>query len=274
MYNYNHLFYFYMTAKRGGVTAAANHLRVSQPSLSSQLKILEESLDVNLFNKVGRRNELSESGISLYEICSKMFETSNQIKKLVSKKKPSEVNHLQIGISEEIDKSFVVEVVSLFLKQQNQKNLPQITMVSGTREHLTDRLRYKELDLIISEIAVIDPELNKIAYAEIPIVLTCSSKIDTSMLENKETHSNSIEDVQIIANYKNTQWVMPSSRLKLKNEIDKFFEDNNITSQVSLVTDSASSIIRAVKDEIGFAFLPLQYISQELQEKSIKIIGP
>jgi LysR family transcriptional activator of nhaA len=58
MYNFNHLHYFYVTAKFGGVTAAAKHLRISQPSLSSQMKTLERSLDVRLFQRVGRNNQL------------------------------------------------------------------------------------------------------------------------------------------------------------------------------------------------------------------------
>lgn len=57
MYNYNHLYYFYSTVKFGGVTLAAKHLCISQPSLSSQLKVLEESLQIKLFNKVGRNNK-------------------------------------------------------------------------------------------------------------------------------------------------------------------------------------------------------------------------
>ena len=38
MYNYNHLYYFYVTAKAGGVNAAAQHLRISQPSLKQSAK--------------------------------------------------------------------------------------------------------------------------------------------------------------------------------------------------------------------------------------------
>jgi LysR family transcriptional activator of nhaA len=270
MYNYNHLFYFYVTAKSGGVTNAAKHLRLSQPSLSSQLKILEQSLDMKLFNKVGRKNELTESGETIYGFCRKMFEFADQMNEMVAKRMPAVSRRLQIGISEEVDRSFVVEVVSLFLKQQGLKRLPQITLISGTREQLSERLRFKELDLLVSELAVIDPELNKIAYAEIPVVLTCSSKADLSYIENIDGN----EVIRTIARNKNTQWVMPSNKLKLKSEIDNYLESNEITTEVALVTDSTSSLVRAVKDEIGFAFLPLKYITQELRENSIQVVGP
>jgi LysR family transcriptional activator of nhaA len=89
MYNYNHLHYFYVTAKSGGVNAAAKHLRISQPSLSSQLKVLERSLDVRLFQKVGRNNQLTPAGLVIYGFCRRMFELSEEMCELISKKVPS-----------------------------------------------------------------------------------------------------------------------------------------------------------------------------------------
>ncbi len=79
MYNFNHLYYFYIVAKSGGVTNAAKHLRVSQPSLSSQLKVLESSLDLKLFQKVGRSNQLTQAGSAVYGFCRQMFEISEQM---------------------------------------------------------------------------------------------------------------------------------------------------------------------------------------------------
>lgn len=275
MYNYNHLFYFYVTAKSGGVTNAAKHLRLSQPSLSSQLKILEQSLDMKLFNKVGRKNELTESGETIYGLCRKMFEFADEMNNLVTKRMPSTKKRLLIGISEEVNRSFVVEVVSSFLKQYGQKPKPQITLISGNLEQLTDRLRFKELDLLVSDLAMLDTELNKIAYAEIPVVLACSSNVDTSSFMNTtDANESETEVFQSIARNKNTQWVMPSNKLKLKSDIDSFFESNDIKSHVALETDSTSSLIRAVKDDIGFCFLPLLYISEELREKTIQVLGP
>lgn len=272
MYNYNHLFYFYITAKSGGVTNAAKHLRLSQPSLSSQLKILEHSLDIKLFNKVGRRNELTESGEKIYEFCQKMFELSDQMNEIVTKRMPSLKKKLQIGISDEVDRAFVVEFVSHFLKQCGNKKKPQITLVTGNREQLTEHLRFKEIDLLVSDLAMMDTELNKIAYAEIPVVLTCSSKIELPEISTKLDQQNQL--IPQIINDKNISWIMPSNKLKLRSEIDSFLEGNDLVSQIALVTDSTSSLVRAVKDELGYAFIPLQYITEELRENTIQIIGP
>src|SRR3954464_12449088 len=117
MYNYNHLYYFYITAKSGGVNVAAQHLRISQPSLSSQLKVLERSLDLRLFQKVGRNNQLTPAGSVVFGFCRRMFELSEEMGDLILKKVPSASRRIHIGVSDEVDRPFVVEVVSLFLKK-------------------------------------------------------------------------------------------------------------------------------------------------------------
>jgi DNA-binding transcriptional LysR family regulator len=53
--NYNHLYYFYVTARAGSVTEGAAILRVAQPSLSGQIKALESTVNRSLFRRVGRK---------------------------------------------------------------------------------------------------------------------------------------------------------------------------------------------------------------------------
>ncbi len=79
VYNYNHLFYFYVTAKLEGVTAAAKHLNTSQSSLSTQINTLEEVLDRELFRKVGRRMELTNSGKEVFNYCRRAFDIFDEL---------------------------------------------------------------------------------------------------------------------------------------------------------------------------------------------------
>ena len=61
-FNYHHLFHFYAFAKTGAVTEAAEELGVSQPTVSKQLRQLERDLGFQLFQRIGRRLELTETG--------------------------------------------------------------------------------------------------------------------------------------------------------------------------------------------------------------------
>ena len=55
--NYHHLLYFWTVAKEGGLRQAAEKLHVSQPSISTQIRRLEETLGVKLFSRQGIRSK-------------------------------------------------------------------------------------------------------------------------------------------------------------------------------------------------------------------------
>jgi DNA-binding transcriptional LysR family regulator len=60
--NYNHLLYFWTVAREGSIAKAAETLFVTPQTISGQLKLLEESIGKPLFNRIGRRLALTESG--------------------------------------------------------------------------------------------------------------------------------------------------------------------------------------------------------------------
>ena len=270
MYNYNHLYYFYVTAKAGGVTSASTHLRISQPSLSSQLKVLEQSLDLKLFQKAGRTIELTTSGAEVFGFCRQMFEYSEKMNEQISKRVPSSTRKIFIGVAEHIDRSFVAEVVSLFLKKYDVEKRPKVTVISATPAQLQEKLRFKEFDAVVSDTGVIDSNFFDLEKAEVPVVLTCSSNWKGG--ENNNLSSSDIFDG--IVESGESQWIMPSPKFKFRAEIDKFFDTKKVKKKIAFESDVIGSLVHAVNDEIGLAFFPLLYVNQFIREKTIRMIGP
>jgi LysR family transcriptional activator of nhaA len=60
--NYNHLYYFWTVVREGGVGRAAEALHLTPQTISSQLKVLENSLGVRLFARSGRELVLTDAG--------------------------------------------------------------------------------------------------------------------------------------------------------------------------------------------------------------------
>lgn len=268
MYNYNHLYYFYVTAKAGGVTSASSHLRISQPSLSSQLKVLEQSLDLKLFQKAGRTIELTSSGHEVFGFCRQMFEFSEKMNELISKRVPSSTRKICIGVSEHVDRSFVAEVVSSFLKKYDVDKRPKVTVISATQHQLNEKLKFKEFDAVVTDMGMIDPNFHDLEKAEVPVVLTCSSKFKAP---NDSDSSGLLGE---IAGSHEAQWIVPSTKIRFRGEIDKFFEANNIKKKIAFESDVIGSLVHAVTDEIGMAFFPILYVNQFLKDKSLQRIGP
>ena len=271
MYNFNHLYYFYIAAKSGGVSAAAKHLRVSQPSLSSQLKILEGRLNMRLFIKVGRNNQLTPEGEAIYGFCRQMFEISEEMSESITKRVPTAARKIHIGVSDEVDRPFVVEVVSLFLKKHGLAQRPKVTVVSGKHEQLAERLRFRELDAVVTQLAMIDPELENLEKAEVPVALTCSARWK---LKSKRAHLKAADAIREIVGGEDAQWLLPSASFKLRAEINQFFELHQLKGRIVLESDVIASLVRSVADEIGLAFLPLIYVAPEIRNRSVRVIGP
>ena len=71
--NYHHLRHLWVVAKEGGLKKAAEKLHVSQPSISEQIKELEEALGEPLFRRSGRSNVLIDGGQIVLRYAEEIF---------------------------------------------------------------------------------------------------------------------------------------------------------------------------------------------------------
>ena len=271
MYNYNHLYYFYMTVKSDSVTEAAKHLRISQPSLSGQLKVLEGFLQVKLFIKVGRKNKLTQEGSIIYGFCRQMFEFSEEMEESLLRRSELAPRRIHVGVSNEIANSFVVEVVSQFIRKFESKIRPKVVMTSGSHEKLVEQLRFREIDAMVTQLATISPELENTQYVEVPVNLVAT--VCKKTMRNRR--SSNIEGIlKTLDSGKKSEWVMPAVGFKLRAETDRYFETKSLKGKFVFESDVIESLTRSVVDKVGIALLPLIYVPQELKNHSVYCFGP
>ena len=77
--NYHHLLYFWTVAKAGSITAACSQLHLAQPTISAQLRNLENALGRKLFTRAGRHLVLTEAGRLVYRYADEIFSLGREL---------------------------------------------------------------------------------------------------------------------------------------------------------------------------------------------------
>ena len=146
--NYHHLFYFYTVAKEGSVSRAAEKLRVSQPSISAQIKTFEETSGQQLFVKKGRGLIMSDFGKLLFADAEKIFFLGSEVIRKMKEGVAQGGSFLSIGVIDSIPKVLVSNVVSNFLKHSPNN---RAYCREGPIEYLLSLLVEGKLDLILAD---------------------------------------------------------------------------------------------------------------------------
>ncbi len=102
--NYHHLFYFWTVAREGSVTRASQQLRISQPSVSSQLAQLEAALGQKLFERKGRRLSLTPAGHTAQRYAEQIFTLGRDMQDALGEAGAGAPRRLVIGVSQVIPK--------------------------------------------------------------------------------------------------------------------------------------------------------------------------
>ena len=77
--NYHHLLYFWTVVREGTIARAGEKLHLGQPAISTQLRRLEVSLGQKLFQKSGRKLELTEQGRMVYRYADEIFTLGREL---------------------------------------------------------------------------------------------------------------------------------------------------------------------------------------------------
>jgi len=92
-----HLRSFFAVAHHGGFTAGARALHVSQPTVTAQVRALEETYGIELFVRSGRRVALTAAGEALYAIAERIFEQEEEALALLHNTGELRAGRLRVG---------------------------------------------------------------------------------------------------------------------------------------------------------------------------------
>lgn len=146
--NYHHLLYFWTVAREGSIKAAAQALRLSQPSISSQVRLLEDSLGEQLFDRSGRGLELTEMGKVAFRYADQIFSLGAEMTDVLSGRRGQSDAKLLVGVSDLVPK---LVLHGLLAPAMHMSPAPQIVCREDKTERLLGELSSHDLDLVLAE---------------------------------------------------------------------------------------------------------------------------
>src|SRR5918996_3883065 len=109
--NYHHLLYFWVVAREGSIAAATKKLNLTQPTISAQLRLLEESLGEKLFVKSGRTLALTEAGTIALRYADEIFALGREMRDTLRDRPTGKPHHATIGIADVVPKLIAYRVL-------------------------------------------------------------------------------------------------------------------------------------------------------------------
>jgi LysR family transcriptional activator of nhaA len=140
--------YFWTVAKEGSLAGAAAKLHVSQPSISEQIRELEEAFGDKLFRREGRNNKLTEAGQVAFGYADEIFALGSELMNAVKQRPGAKTLRLYVGVVDSFPKLVTNEILSPVFA------LPQTVHVicrEGKMEDLLAQLAAHRLDIVLSD---------------------------------------------------------------------------------------------------------------------------
>ena len=244
-------------AQEGSFKRAADSLYVSQPAVSLQVQNLERQLDVPIFDRGGRRAQLTEAGHLLLSYGEKILSLCQETCRAIEDLQNLQGGTLIVGASQTTGTYLLPKMIGLF-RQKYPDVAVQLHVHSTRRTAWSVANGQIDLAIIGGEIpAELGESLKTIPYAEDELALILPTSHPFAKLETIQK-----EDL-----YK-LQFIALDSQSTIRKVIDQVLARCNIDTRrfkLEMELNSIEAIKNAVQSGLGAAFVSTSAIAKELQ---------
>jgi LysR family transcriptional regulator, low CO2-responsive transcriptional regulator len=163
---------FKTVADLSSFSAAAQRLKLSQPSVSYQVKELEEALGLPLLDRLGKRVQLTEAGVLLHGYVRQLLGVLDEATIAIEEMRGIQRGSLRVGASTTVGIYLLPAALGAFKKLHPGL---VISLEIGTRERVQEQVLRNELDLAVVGPALKDPELAIVPFMSDELVVVAPS---------------------------------------------------------------------------------------------------
>jgi LysR family transcriptional regulator, transcriptional activator of nhaA len=249
-FNYKHLYYFWVVAKEGGISRAADKLNMAVQTVSAQVRELERALGYALLKPAGRGLVLTDAGLAAMQQADLIFQLGENLPAIVRDAVSTPAVRLAIGISDGLPKLVVHRLLKPVIAEPNLRLLCH----EGEFDDLLGDLALHRLDIVLSDRpAPANPNIKLYSHA-----LGSSAIVwyGTPALAKtaKKNFPHSLADVPIL---------LPTAHTAVRTRMDHWFEQRAI--QPRIVGEFEDSALLKTFGASGMGVFPAaQWVHDDL----------
>jgi LysR family transcriptional regulator, transcriptional activator of nhaA len=259
--NYHHLLYFWAVAKEGGLRQASEVLHVSQPSISAQLKQLEESLGAPLFTRTTRRLILTDTGQTVLQYAEEIFSLGRELLTAIRQEPGQRPLRLHVGVADSVPKIIARQQLTPVFKLGRSV---RVIAREGSLEELITQLAGHKLDVVLAD----EPSTSALR------VKTFNQRVSTS-------------DVVICAapflarrlakdfprSLDSAPAILPVAEMSLRRQLEHWFESRRVQPRVVAEVEDTALLTDLGAQGLGFVPVYSAVLDEIARSSRLQAIG-
>ena len=248
---------FESVARHLSFTQAAQALHLSQPAVSMQIKQLEESTGLPLFEQLGKKIYLTEAGREMYHYSRAIASQLEEAEDVLEQLKGVQRGHLDIAVASTAN-YFATRLLAAFAKQHEGVTF---SLDVTNRASLLRQLEHNEKDLVIMGKPPETIPLEMESFVENPLVVIAASDNPLAGREN----------IPLTALQGET-FVMREAASGTRAAMERFFTEQGVHLNAGMEMRSNEAVQQAVQAGLGLGIVSIHTLELELETNRLVIL--
>jgi len=257
--NFSHLNVFYEVAKFKSFTLAAQKLFITQPAVTFKILSLENYLGIKLFDRIGKKTELTQGGKILLRYTEQIFNVAELAEKEIEGLLHAGSGILEIGAPEAFSRIFIPQIVEKF---NDKYPKVKICIDSGPSQKIVDNIINLKNDVAIVSRIPYPKEIKIIPFFKEEVLLIAPKNHKISKF--KKVSIEDLDGEPVIMR----DWGSGTHKLMLQE-----FTKKNIYPIVRMEVEDIDTLINLVYRGIGVSFMVKYAIKKTIKLGKIKFIS-
>ncbi len=250
-----HLKIFIAVAETGSMSAAAQKLYLSQPTVSQAIQELERHYQIHLFDRLSRKLYITQDGLSLLSLAHQAVGQFDSLEKTMQEK--HRISSLRLGSSITVGTCLIPSVI-----RDLEEQFPDIqifSVVSNTRE-IEQKLLVSQLDAAVVEGNIESPDLVCIPVIHDRLVLCCGS-----------SHQFYRQDCVCASQLEGQKFAMREPGSGTRRLFEQYLQNRGIRVKITWEANCPRTILNAVITNQVLTVMSSRLMGHDISRKRLRI---